>query len=68
MTAFAEQVGMSQQQYQRLEAGGVVKDEYVCPNPTLKNLKRVADALESELVLVPRAKIDAVNKILAAIK
>lgn len=48
-------VGMSRQQYQRLESQG---------NPRLDTLALVAEGLNSELVLVPREKLEAVRAIL----
>ncbi|GGY61513.1 helix-turn-helix domain-containing protein [Marinobacter zhanjiangensis] len=48
-------VGMSRQQYQRLESHG---------NPRLDTLELVAEGLNSELVLVPREKLEAVRAIL----
>lgn len=48
-------IGMNQQQYQRLEAGG---------NPRLETLELVAEGLESELVLVPKDKLLAVKILL----
>ena len=49
-------VGMSRQQYQRLESKG---------NPRLDTLELVAEGLKSELILIPREKLDAVMAILA---
>ncbi|ALP54994.1 hypothetical protein Tel_17215 (plasmid) [Candidatus Tenderia electrophaga] len=48
-------IGMDQQQYQRIEAGG---------NPRLKTLELVAEGLEAELVLVPKDKLLAVKALL----
>lgn len=48
-------IGMNQQQYQRIEAGG---------NPRLETLELVAEGLESELVLVPKDKLLAVKALL----
>lgn len=48
-------VGMNQQQYQRVEAGG---------NPRLDTLTLIAQGLEAELVLVPREKLAAVRALL----
>jgi transcriptional regulator with XRE-family HTH domain len=48
-------VGMNQQQYQKLEAGG---------NPRLGTLELIAQGLEAELVLVPRDKVRAVRQLL----
>jgi transcriptional regulator with XRE-family HTH domain len=45
-------VGISRQQYQRLESKG---------NPRLKTLQLVAKGLDSELLLVPKDKLKAVN-------
>lgn len=48
-------VGMSRQQYQRLESKG---------NPRLETLELIAEGLNSELVLVPREKLRAVKAVL----
>lgn len=48
-------IGMNQQQYQRIEAGG---------NPRLETLELVAEGLEAELVLVPKDKLLAVKALL----
>jgi len=47
--------GMSRQQYQRLESKG---------NPRLETLELVATALNSEILLVPREKINGVRSLL----
>ncbi|WP_275706370.1 helix-turn-helix domain-containing protein [Marinobacter iranensis] len=49
-------VGMSRQQYQRLESKG---------NPRLDTLELIALGLRSELVLVPQEKLEAVMAVLA---
>ena len=49
-------VGMSRQQYQRLESKG---------NPRLDTLELIASGLNSELLLVPNEKLRAVLSILA---
>lgn len=49
-------VGMSRQQYQRLESKG---------NPRLDTLELVAKGLKSELLLVPQEKLTAVLAVLA---
>ncbi len=49
-------VGMSRQQYQRLESKG---------NPRLDTLELVAKGLKSELLLVPQEKLHAVLAVLA---
>lgn len=49
-------VGMNQQQYQRIEAGG---------NPRLDTLNLLAQGLDAELVLVPTDKLAAVQALLA---
>jgi transcriptional regulator with XRE-family HTH domain len=49
-------VGMSRQQYQRLESRG---------NPTLENLELIAKGLKLELMLIPQEKLQAVKAILA---
>lgn len=48
-------VGMSRQQYQRLESRG---------NPRLDTLELIAKGLKSELLLIPREKLRAVMAIL----
>jgi transcriptional regulator with XRE-family HTH domain len=48
-------VGVSRQQYQRLEAKG---------NPRLDTLQLIAQGLNSELVLIPKEKLSAVMAIL----
>ena len=50
-------VGMSRQQYQRLEASG---------KPRLSTLELVAKGLNSEIMLIPREKRDAVLALLAS--
>jgi transcriptional regulator with XRE-family HTH domain len=49
-------VGMSRQQYQRLESKG---------NPRLDTLELIARGLKSELLLVPQEKLNAVLALLA---
>lgn len=49
-------VGISRQQYQRLESKG---------NPRLETLELIAKGLKSELLLIPQEKLDAVLAILA---
>ena len=49
-------VGISRQQYQRLESKG---------NPRLDTLKLVAKGLKSELLLIPEEKLNAVLAVLA---
>ena len=49
-------VGISRQQYQRLESKG---------NPRLDTLELVAKGLQSELLLIPREKLDDVYAVLA---
>jgi transcriptional regulator with XRE-family HTH domain len=49
-------VGMSRQQYQRLESKG---------NPRLDTLELVAKGLKSELLLIPQEKLSAVLAVLA---
>lgn len=48
-------VGMSRQQYQRLESRG---------NPRLETLELIAKGLKSELLLVPQEKLQAVVELL----
>ncbi|WP_249976322.1 helix-turn-helix domain-containing protein [Vreelandella olivaria] len=50
-------VGMSRQQYQRLEASG---------NPRLNTLELVAKGLNSEIMLIPQEKREAVLALLAS--
>lgn len=54
-TAMKARIGMGQQQYQRIEAGG---------NANLDTLKLVADGLNAELMLVPRNRVQAVLDLL----
>lgn len=49
-------VGISRQQYQRLESKG---------NPRLDTLELIAKGLRSELLLIPQEKLDAVLAVLA---
>ncbi len=48
-------VGMSRQQYQRLESRG---------NPRLDTLELVAQGLNSKLMLIPQEKLKAVSAVL----
>lgn len=48
-------IGMNQQQYQRVEAGG---------NPRLDTLELIAEGLEADLMLIPKDKIRAVKALL----
>ena len=48
-------VGVSKQQYQRLEAKG---------NPRLETLELIAQGLNSELMLIPKEKLNAVLAVL----
>lgn len=48
-------VGMSRQQYQRLESKG---------NPRLNTIELIAEGLSSELLLIPQEKLNAVLAIL----
>ena len=48
-------IGMSRQQYQRLESKG---------NPRLETLELLAKGLNSELLLVPQEKLNAVRTVL----
>lgn len=48
-------VGVSRQQYQRLEAQG---------NPRLDTLSLVAEGLESELMLIPKDRLEEVKALL----
>lgn len=49
-------IGMSQQQYQRVESGH---------NATLESLQTVAEGLGATIMLIPQDKIDQVNAVLA---
>lgn len=49
-------IGISRQQYQRLEAKG---------NPRLDTLELIAKGLNSELILIPNEKLGAVMAILS---
>ena len=49
-------VGISRQQYQRLESKG---------NPRLNTLELIAKGLKSELLLIPQEKLNAVLAVLA---
>jgi transcriptional regulator with XRE-family HTH domain len=49
-------IGMSRQQYQRLESHG---------NPSLNTLELIAKGLKSELMLIPQEKLGAVKALLA---
>tara|TARA_B110000208_G_C11553017_1_gene352415 strand:- start:180 stop:458 length:279 start_codon:yes stop_codon:yes gene_type:complete len=48
-------VGVSRQQYQRLESKG---------NPRLNTLELVANGLNSEAMLIPKEKLEAVSTLL----
>lgn len=48
-------VGMSRQQYQRLESMG---------NPSLKTMELIAKGLKSELMLIPQEKLAAVKSVM----
>lgn len=48
--------GLTRQQYGKIEAGG---------NPRLNTLDQIAEGLESALILVPKSKLAAVQKLLA---
>lgn len=49
-------IGMSQQQYQRIESGG---------DPRLSTLLRVLEGMDLELMLVPRKRVTEVEELLA---
>ncbi|MFB1035143.1 MAG: helix-turn-helix transcriptional regulator [Sinobacterium sp.] len=49
-------VGMSRQQYQRLESKG---------NPRLDTLELIAKGLQSELLFIPQEKLNSVRALLA---
>ena len=48
-------IGMNQQQYQRIEAGG---------NPRLETLELIAEGLEADILLSPHDKLLAVYAVL----
>lgn len=48
-------IGVSRQQYQRLESKG---------NPRLDTLELIAKGLNSELMFIPKEKVNAVNAVL----
>jgi len=48
-------IGMEQQQYSRIEAGG---------NANLRNLELIAEGLDSELVLIPKESLHQVRALL----
>ena len=48
-------IGMSRQQYQRLEAKG---------NPRLNTLEQIAKAMKSEVLLIPEEKMHAVMEVI----
>ena len=50
-------VGISRQQYQRLESKG---------NPRLNTLELIAKGLKSELLLIPQEKLNAVMAVLSS--
>ncbi|GHB07018.1 helix-turn-helix transcriptional regulator [Salinicola rhizosphaerae] len=50
-------IGMTRQQYQRLESAG---------NPRLSTLMLVAEGVNAELMLIPREKCDAIRELLTA--
>ena len=54
-TAMKARIGMGQQQYQRIEAGG---------NANLDTLKLIADGLNTELMLIPLNRVQAVLDLL----
>lgn len=49
-------IGMTRQQYQRLEREG---------NPRLNTLNLVAEGLNAELMLIPRERVSAVQRLLS---
>ena len=52
-----QRIGISRQQYQRLESKG---------NPRLDTLELIAKGLNSELLLIPRETLNAVKAVLEA--
>jgi len=49
-------IGMNQQQYQRIEAGG---------NPRLETLELIVEGLDAELMLIPKEQVRAVKALLS---
>lgn len=49
------QAGINRQQYEKIEKGG---------NPSLSTLDKIAEGLDSEVILVPKDKLEAVKRIL----
>ena len=49
--------GLTRQQYGKIEAGG---------NPRLTSLDQIAEGLQAALLLVPKSKLDIIQKILAS--
>lgn len=49
--------GINRQQYQKIEKGG---------NPSLITLDKISEALDAELMLIPKDKLVAVRRVLAA--
>lgn len=52
-------IGMGQQQYQRIEAGG---------NANLDTLQLIADGLNADLMLIPRHRVQAVLEVLNGVE
>lgn len=52
-------IGVSRQQYQRLEAQG---------NPRLDTLELIAKGLNGELMLIPKEKVSAVTAVLESVE
>lgn len=48
--------GLTRQQYGKIEAGG---------NPRLNTLDQIAEGLDSALLLVPKSRLEAVQRLLA---
>lgn len=53
--AMKNRIGMGQQQYQRIEAGG---------NANLDTIQLIADGLNADLMLIPRNRVQAVLNLL----
>lgn len=49
--------GLTRQQYGKIEAGG---------NPRLNTLDQIAEGLDAALVLVPKSKLEAIQRMLAS--
>ncbi|MBO0611853.1 MAG: hypothetical protein RL122_1397 [Pseudomonadota bacterium] len=57
--AMKTRIGMGQQQYQRIEAGG---------NANLDTIQLIADGLNADLMLIPRNRVQAVLDLLNGVE